>query len=477
MDIEQPIPHVEWQAADQYMIAELEPTIADLKAKPVYSLLKRNKENLAIEKDRFFGALSRGEAYEPDLTPDFDASVVDSQEARATEARQKIREYQPKNDAEAAVKQAYHWKVNEMVGNLRIAQAAKKGDMRAFNRYNAYVYGTLDKGLFIHELVTIREHALRFASDDTKPELQQAAENVISVFDREYTNSYGGTPITFELFQEIKRRHVSYFAIAMTGVELSDVIIPDVGIPAVNKMLSNLGATSGSYHYKTEPVSGTSASVNHSAEVVKYPQDVEYTPERFIGLYAGHEVGTHVREVINAENSGFELLKKSGLDRNEKSGEGKGVLREQIPYESIEDFEKTPRSREIMMRHVSAALALGVDDTPRTFSEVFQIVAAIDYMYKIGQDGYLPHEAMPKAQSYAWGLLTGRTMKGVRGGGAAYLKDTVYAEGNHAYWRLAAEKPYLIDYWDIGKVDLTELRHIVLLQKLGILPSTVAEET
>ena len=56
-------------------------------------------------------------------------------------------------------------------------------------------------------------------------------------------------------------------------------------------------------------------------------------------------------------------------------------------------------------------------------------------------------------------------LKGTDGTGGAYLKDTVYLEGNVAVWQV----PELIPEGDKGKYDIANPRHTESLVRLGVI--------
>lgn len=191
--------------------------------------------------------------------------------------------------------------------------------------------------------------------------------------------------------------------------------------------------------------------------------------KRFVGLGLGHEIGSHLLEVTNGERGPLGLA-SIGLDRYELGNEGRAVIREQVVYENFDEFSKLVRWRDILRRHVAISYASGVgEDAPHEASEVYTFMNAIDQMYQLKElkPGAEPREAYEKADSKTTALLT-RVLKGTDGKGGAYLKDKVYLEGNIACWN---QSPSAINNGDLGKFDITNPRHITLLQKLGLLPN------
>lgn len=183
-----------------------------------------------------------------------------------------------------------------------------------------------------------------------------------------------------------------------------------------------------------------------------------------MGLALGHEVGSHLLERINGLVGPLRLA-SDGLDRYELGNEGRAIIREQVPYETFDEFGNLVRWRDILRRDIAVGLGAGVgEERPHSFSEVYGAMKPIDTMYAL-------KSGKPEtAHKRSWDL-TVRTRRGVSGEGGAYLKDKVYLEGNVACWLTAAlQGPAAISGGDLGKFDINNPRHIVLLQSVGLLP-------
>ena len=447
-----------WQIPDSNFFEVLEPLIKKMDKKPVYSLLLNDKEKRAAEKANFMAAMDRGEDYEPDFVPKFNLAPHFNNEIELQLLRDQIKAFEPTTEQETAVKNAYLWRVNQLIGNLRIAEMAMFGDMHNFNRYNRYIYGAPDRELVGQELQAIRDDATALLDDPQKGEAAREVLQALDGIDVPFTeDSFKVTP---ELFETVKEAYRPQAEKALEGIDVPERVVPVEGLEIVRRILANLGADQEPHNYTTVPVDSATASV--SDRKVKYPQAAIYSKKRFIGLYVNHEIGDHVMSDLNTLDSDFKLARK-GLDRISQSGEAKGVIGEQVAYDSIEEFNAQARALTIGMRHLTAALALGVDGQPRNFTEVYKIAEPIFRMYGNGS----PQDAADTAYT----LLSQRTMKGTQGRGAAYLKDTIYAEGVRKYWKLAQQYPELIPYWNKFKADLSNPRHIEILQILGVLPT------
>jgi hypothetical protein len=218
---------------------------------------------------------------------------------------------------------------------------------------------------------------------------------------------------------------------------------------------------------------GKAWSLDHYNRQVKRPQNYKLPYLRFLGLPVGHEVGSHLLERVNGERSGFELLADS-LDRTEFGNEGRAVIREQVVYDRFEDFTKLIRWQDLLRRHLATSLAYGLDGEPKNFPEIHRVIGAIDRLWEYSK-GEPTGEMYTKARDRTWRLLES-VFKGTDGTGTPYGRYAIYLEGNIACWREAAKDPQLISRGDIGKFDITNPRHIEVLQKNGILPVSEPDE-
>lgn len=223
--------------------------------------------------------------------------------------------------------------------------------------------------------------------------------------------------------------------------------------------------------YAIKPVEGTVWGVNHTEAAVEQPQKYSMVPNRFVGLGLGHEIGSHLLERVNGERGPLQLASE-GLDRYELGNEGRAVVREQVVYDTIDDFGKLVRWRDILRRHIAISYACGVGEPDQhTAAEVYDLLSKIDYMYQIKLRPDDAEEAKSRAQKKTDALVL-RVLKGTDGTGYAYLKDKVYLEGNVAVWAAARVKgPDTVSQGDLGKFDITNPRHIGILQEVGLLPN------
>ena len=369
------------------------------------------------------------------------------------------------------VKQIYRWRVNEDIANKYMLRASIDGNMNAYRRWNEYVYGKPNEHIYQAALDWVANDADTIITTSQKPETVAAAEKVQAMLadKRGYRELLAPDPIIFEAVRDDHMKEQGYYALLLAGVEIPEgKVNTETGDPILRHvLLNNLQST-----YDISDASAGTWSVSHSDSSVKRPKKYDIASERFIGLGLGHEIGSHLLEKVNGQRGPLALA-ANGLDRYESGNEGRATIREQVPYETFDEFGKLVRWRDILRRHIAVSYAEGVgEDAPHTSQELYQFMYTIDMMYqsklKTPLDGQ-SHE--DKAHSKTAALVT-RILRGVNGSkGGAYLKDKVYLEGHVACWATAAERgPTAISDGDLGKFDINNSRHIFLLQNYGLLP-------
>lgn len=375
------------------------------------------------------------------------------------------------DDLDPLVRQAYRWRINEDIANVHMLRASAAGDMRSFVRWNEFIYGKPNEPIYGAALdwVACDADAMidQFGADSPQG---QAAQTVLD----KIGDTRGDKTLLIpdeETFKSVRDDHIregGYYSLLLAGVEVptEGKISRDVGEPILEHVVSkNLQSD-----YGIKRVEGTVWGVDHVERVVEEPEKYAMPPERFGGLGLGHEVGTHLLEKVNGDRGPIKLASR-GFDRHEV-GEGRAVLREQVVYDTFDEFGKLIRWRDILRRHIAISYACGVGaDGPQTASQTYDFINAIDLMYQTKLKPNEPEVAADRARKKTDALIL-RVLKGTDGTGGAYLKDKVYLEGNVAVW-LAAKKygPRIISDGDLGKFDITNPRHIMLMQYFGLLPN------
>lgn len=375
------------------------------------------------------------------------------------------------DDLDPLVRQAYRWRINEDIANVHMLRASAAGNMREFRRWNEFIYGKPNEPIYRAALDWVANDADamidQFGADS--PQGQAAQTVLYNIGGRRGDRSLlAPSEETFQAVREDHMRSGGYYSLLLAGVEVptEGKIERDVGEPILRHVVSdNLQSD-----YDIKPVEGTVWGVDHVERVVEQPEEYAMPPKRFVGLGLGHEPGTHLLEKANGDRGPIKLASR-GLDRHEV-GEGRAVVREQVVYDTFDEFGKLIRWRDIMRRDIAIGFASGVaDERMRTAAETYDFMYAIDLMYQTKLKPNDQEVAAEKARKKTDPLIL-RVLKGTDGTGGAYLKDKLYLEGNVAVW-LAAKKygPRIISDGDLGKFDITNPRHIMLMQYFGLLPN------
>lgn len=405
--------------------------------------------------------------YETGKNPDLSAKHLDMETLDGQESGLRNFKYEILEDVSLhpLVQEAYRWRVNELLANVRMAKASAAGDTRRFDHYNYFVYGGPSTEITAAVVDWFRQDALD-ATDGSDGVVAQAGEDMLDILpdlggDK---NSLIPSQITFERVRADHYREGGYLAVALAGIDLRgrDKITPEVGEPALEKAIHNIGAVG----YTRDKRTDTKAwAVSNANQVLTGPSEYNMPINRFIGLPIGHEL-RHVIEYVNGLRSALKL-NAIGLDRYEWGNEGRAVIPEQIVYGSFEKFAKILRWQDILRRHFSIAYALGITGEAQAFSEVFAAVNAVDRLWERRKTADV-ETADAKARQRTESLLF-RSLKGTDGTGGAYRKDMVYLEGNVRHWQLAQRDEKIISEGDKGKFDLANPRHIRIERALGVL--------
>lgn len=424
----------------------------------VYGQLLLPSDVLDDERQKF-------EASNQTYTPNLQVQTLDDSKLEVREEQLVSLKEAAQDASNDVVGEAYRLVANEKLAKLRMLRASHDGDMHRFEGYNRFIYGEPDFQLTA-AVADWFSHFAAIAGMIKGGAVQKAAEEAIhklEVSKADYRALYPDT----ETFQTVRADHFAeggFFERLLQGIDLdpNQKVTRDIGHAAVQRALVNLGS-----EYSVGQANSTVWSVSHAQQQVKEPAKYNLPYERFIGLPLGHEIGSHLLEYVNGRNSGL-LLASRGLDRVEAGNEGRAVVREQVPYKEFADFAATLRWADIMRRQLAVALGAGFGGGNRTFNEVYEVINAIDRVwerYKLPDD---VETADRKADTRSWNLLATRILKGTDGQGGAYFKDKAYLEGNVRVWATETEKPGTIALGDYGKFDVTNPRHLTIMQAIGV---------
>ena len=369
---------------------------------------------------------------------------------------------------EPDLKQIYRWSINEEIAQQRMFVASMKGDNEGFLRWNGFIYGRPDETIYRAALDWVGADAEKLLMQNPSTATREAAEMVTTIIKgkRGYRELLAPSADNFSAVQELHTGKDGFYESLFEGVVIPEgTITPLEGDPVLGHILAQTLGTN--LQIQDSPVSTWGVSKTG----VRRPQEYELTPVRFKALL-GHEVGSHVLERLNGERGPL-LLALTGLDRRVSSSEGRALIREQVLSPTFEAFGREERWQGILKRHIAISYAMGIgEEGLKSSSEVYKFIYAINRMY---EGGRLPDDervAQMAAREKTDNLLL-RVLKGTNGKGGAYLKDIAYLEGNVACWRAAELNgaQYLM-LGDLGRFDITNPRHVLFLQKLGLLPGS-----
>jgi hypothetical protein len=353
------------------------------------------------------------------------------------------------------VLQLYRWKVNEYIAKARMVQLAGAQKGETFERFNQFVYGKPDAEVFAAVCSEFRTTATDALSSQHE-HVRKAAQQVLALVPDQAGDRAILRPDS-ETFARVREAHYGedgYYTLLFAGVDLpeKEPIKPAVGEPILRQVQHNIGAD----HYKRVPTAAKAWSVNHVDQELRGPGEYSMPLKRFIGLPAGHEFGTHVLETINGGRQPLRLL-SLGLDRNER-GEGRAVGREQVPYETFDEFAKLLRWNDILRRHFVSGMMAGLHEGDASLDAIIRTLYAVDTLREVMAKPDAPEAANMKALDRTASLVA-------RVYGRGIYKDTAYLEGNIDAWRHSER----ISDGDKGKYDIANERHVTALRQLGIL--------
>ncbi|MBT4153497.1 MAG: DUF1704 domain-containing protein [Candidatus Magasanikbacteria bacterium] len=360
------------------------------------------------------------------------------------------------------VKQAYRWKINEKIAEVRMMKAALNGNMKRFSKYTSFVYGEPSAQVFGYTLATESKKAHDALSSDN-PDIAAAAQQLIEILPEGSAHDVAALP-TQNIVDAMQVQTLDAFSEAMAAVDTKVEQYEAGQIQEVfREAMSSLELTG--WTVEVVDTGKTSISVNQEEKKVVVPEGRSMTAKKLQQLIV-HEIGTHVARRVNGEHSKLQLL-GLGLDRYERGEEGVATMREQAVTGDVQDFAG-------MAGHLGIALARGVDGQKRGFREVYEIIRAQMYLEKL-LSGMDPAAASGKADTLAYNRSV-RVFRGTDGKtpGVCFTKDMIYREGNIDIWNLVGEDPDAAMQFSVGKYDPSNPEHLALLSRLGITDTDLA---
>lgn len=179
-----------------------------------------------------------------------------------------------------------------------------------------------------------------------------------------------------------------------------------------------------------------------------------------------HEVLTHGGRGVNGLASPLQLL-GVGLAGYLPGEEGVAKM--------LEQRVTGARFFEVQNAYLAVCFAVGMDGTPRTFRELYEVLCDTALISMMDTALY-HHESVNfdvcvrRARADAWNS-TLNVFRGTTGKtpGCCFTKGLVYLPGNIRVWQLLATLPTWEDKLLIGKYDPCNIDHVTALSELGIL--------
>lgn len=416
-----------------------------------YDYLTGDEKYRNEQKTQFFS----GNIENPTLDyPKINIELLNTKEAALLELKNDILA-EEKNEV---VRQAYRWKINEKIAEIRMIKSAGTGDTRWFNRWSKFVYGSPSPDVFaysVQSLHAIIKNSLASDNEEAKKaalELQQELPSNDS--------SVSVTPISPETVQNAQNVTRNEFKNLIDTPEIEGDFDAEQIRAAFESALERIQVTD--WNVEILP-NITNISVSHEKKLVKIPATRKVEFKKLQALLT-HEIGSHIIRSKNGERSKLKLL-GIGLDRVEKGEEGVATMREEAIHGKLDDFMA-------LESHLAISMVQGLDGTPRDFRQTYSFLKKYYQFKKVLK----PEEVKLAVQDEAWN----RTIRIFRGTdcktpGACFTKDIVYKEGNIETWNLLEKNPNELTRFSIGKYDASNERHIWILEQLGISEADLEE--
>lgn len=363
------------------------------------------------------------------------------------------------------VKQAYRWRINEKIAELRMMDAAREGNMRAFERYTKFVYGDASPEVFNFTIEEVRASTEKDLTSSDE-HIKQAAQRLLDVLPAQPAEG-GYKPKLPEssLVGRVKQESQRVLA-ALSKKEMPTSSTDEIDAQGIYDMfteaLKNLNAEGWKVIVDTS--SKTGISVDQENQTVRIPQTRKVTIEKLQGLMV-HEIGTHVARRAKGERSRLMLL-GLGLDRYEQGEEGVTTMREQsLSKKGAENFAG-------LEYHMAIGLAQGLDGKKRDFHDVYEVLLR-HHQLKGLKEKKDPEEAKKSAWNQAVRVFRGTDCKTP---GVAFTKDIIYRQGNIAVWEAIGKNPDELIRLNVGKYDPSNERHTWILTQLGITDEDLEEQ-
>ena len=394
----------------------------------------RKKNSRERQKEEFLSEKTEN----PELDcPDLEGFDFDMKENELLKLKKEIL----MEESNPVVKQAYRWRINEKIAELRMMKCTQEKNDKRFVRYSQFVYGKPEKEIFEYTFSKVKK-VIQEKKEEKDYMIRSAAERLEK-------NIYLGD--LNESTIDVKKYEIPEAKSTKGEIEYSAEEIKEVFAQALKQYEIN------GWEVITDNEGGSKGiSVNQENKQIKIPSERKLKKTNLESLIS-HEIGTHVLRRENGERTKLHLL-GLGFDRYLKGEEGVSTYEEQ-KIAGGNDFAGFDG-------HFAVSLALGMDGKKRNFREVFSILR--DF-YFISSKKKNKTEAWIAAKDSAWNRSV-RTFRGTSCStkGVCFTQDIVYREGNIGIWNVIRENPEEEKRFMVGEYDPANIRHIWILEQLGI---------
>ncbi len=362
-----------------------------------------------------------------------------------------------KSERNDVVKQAYRWRINEKIAELRLMEASQNGDMRAFQRFTKFVYGDASPEVFsftVDEARAQAEKSLTSENEGIKAAAQRLLEVLPTASSSADTKPQLPDPSLVERVKQEGQKILSN--LSKKELPAADEFDAQTIFDLFSDALQNLNAKGWSVIIDTSSKTGISVDQEH--KTVRIPQARKLAADEVKGKIL-HEIGTHVARRVKGERSKLMLL-GLGLDRYEQGEEGVTTMFEKsLSKKGVQDFAG-------LEFHLAIGLAQGLDGKKRDFHDVYEILLRHHQLKNLKESKKNPEA---EAKKSAWNQAV-RVFRGTdcTTPGAAFTKDIIYRQGNIAVWEVIGRQPDELLRINIGKYDPSNDRHAWILTQLGI---------
>lgn len=395
--------------------------------------------------------------------PFIDLPKIAAHEALLTSLRSELLS----KETNPLVVEVYQNHITLDLAKINLLRAVAAGDMVTFQKNCSLLYGdpsieTFQNLLsFLYKKITPLVSGADLTARTLAENLLQKLPHVSAPTDRDITCS---TPEIFFLAQKYATEHFAPLT-ALVDIHAEKIYTAPEIQTVFLQGLSTLGFTE--WHVVISRSSKSAINTNNQQKTIFIPEKREVDAETLRDLLV-HEIGCHVSRQMNGEKLPLKLL-SLGLANYDNLEEGLATFSAQALHENFEDFAGAERT-------LSIGLALGLDDTPRDFRDVFEVLVSYYQLMRhldptVDETG---DELLLGAREAAW-LACVRTFRGTNchTPGVCFTKDHIYREGNITAWQIFAQNPAWFPYLYLGKYSPNKASHRKLLFELGIIPKAL----